>query len=98
MAPASHTAVGILGPWKFNSSLLKIEFTGPQKESLQTPYHPWSWYIYLHLPYKKSTKCRQMYHTWMVWELSFLRGEMLKVGWGVLPFPRIRARHRHPPG
>ena len=24
------------------------------------------WYIYLHLPYK-STKCRQIYHTWILW-------------------------------
>ena len=25
------------------------------------------WYIYLHLPYK-STKCRLIYHTWILWE------------------------------
>ena len=24
------------------------------------------WYIYLHLPWK-STKCRQIYHTWILW-------------------------------
>ena len=33
-------------------------------------YHAHSihvWYIYLHLPYK-STKCRSIYRTWMVWD------------------------------
>ena len=38
--------------------------------SLNKKYHSHRihvWYIYLHLPYK-STKCRQIYHTWMVWD------------------------------
>ena len=30
------------------------------------PYHPWDWYIYLHLV-DFSGKCRQIYHTWMLW-------------------------------
>ena len=30
------------------------------------PYHPWDWYIYLHLV-DFFCKCRAIYHTWMVW-------------------------------
>ncbi len=33
------------------------------------------WYIYLHLPYK-STKCRQIYHTWMVWGIILMINDM----------------------
>ena len=37
--------------------------------SLHVPDTIHVWYIYLHLPWK-STKCRQIYHTWMVWVTS----------------------------
>ena len=31
------------------------------------PYHPWDWYIYLHLV-DFYGKCREIYHTWIVWD------------------------------
>ena len=85
-APGSLTA----RPWTLN-------FLGPKNESLQTPYHPCMAYLpTFSFTIKKSTKCRQIYHTRMVWELSFLSGEMLKVG-GCIALSWILARHRHPP-
>ena len=30
------------------------------------------WYVYLHLPYK-STKCRWIYHTWILWASKLLK-------------------------
>ena len=35
------------------------------------------WYIYLHLPYK-STNCRQIYHTCMVWDCYKKWGSFLQ--------------------
>ena len=29
------------------------------------PYHPWSWYIYLHGWLILMVNCREIYHTWM---------------------------------
>ena len=40
------------------------------------------WYIYLHLPYK-STKCRQIYHTWILWVLGGLVALMFFLSWVV---------------
>ena len=31
------------------------------------PYHPWDWYIYLHEWLIFMGKCREIYHTWIVW-------------------------------
>ena len=31
------------------------------------PYPPWDWYTYLPIEHKKSTKFREICHTWMVW-------------------------------
>ena len=38
------------------------------------PYHPWDWYIYLHLPYvtiTKSTECRYIYSSYTLDSMDF---------------------------
>ena len=43
---------------------------GPKKlggRILYNPYHPWDWYIYLHEWLTLNGKCREIYHTWMIW-------------------------------
>ena len=59
------------GPWLTDPPLRRVlSFGGPKKlgqfEFCVVSHRIHVWYIYLHLP-SKSTKCRCIYHTWMVW-------------------------------
>ena len=58
--PKRHRRKGDLNRWNVGYNIQNDKLVGCRSHRIHV------WYIYLHLPYK-STKCRYIYHTWMVW-------------------------------